>query len=127
MANNDRIIVIHSFNSPIEASIVKTKLDAYGIPCFLSEENLTHLTTPLLSGGVRLHIFERDIESVKSLMLEECLQKVEEDDLLRCPVCHSKRILSGSEKRFDPSSIAIFLLQVTKKHYCLDCETEFDH
>lgn len=57
---HSEIVVFRKFSSAIEASIAKAKLDAHDIPCFLTEENLTTLYTPLLSGGVRLHIFKQD-------------------------------------------------------------------
>ena len=127
MSEENRIIVLQKFDSLIEANIVKTKLDAYGIPCFLSEENVTFLTTPLLSGGIRLHIFEQDKEQVIKLLLEESLQKAEEtDDLVICPACRSKRILALSSEGFNLAAVVKFILQLTGRHYCLDCQTEFD-
>jgi len=126
MEGKKRIIVLQTFNNHIEANIIKTKLDAYGIPCFLSQENVTLLTTHLLSGGIRLHIFEEDQEQVVQLLTEEYIKAHEEDDLLKCPSCNSKRILDFSTKRFDPASLVKFILQLTKQHYCLDCEAEFN-
>lgn len=126
MADQDRIIVVQVFDNLIEANIVKTKLDAYGIPCFLSEENLTHMITSFLSGGIRLHIFEQDKEQVLQLLVQESLQKTEDDDLVKCPVCKSRKVLSMSSTRFDPASVVKFILQLTKRHYCLECEAEFD-
>ena len=69
----EKIVVFDSYNTGVEANLVKTKLDAYGIPCFLSEENFTSLL-PIrndLFPGVRLHIFERDRERVKEILAEE--------------------------------------------------------
>lgn len=126
MVEQDPIIVIHSFDNFIEANIVKTKLDAYGIPCFLTEENMTFLTTSFLSGGIRLHIFEKDRDEVVQLLVHESLQRTEEDDLLRCPKCGSRKILNFSSARFDNSQVVKFILQLTKRHYCIQCETEFD-
>jgi hypothetical protein len=125
MPDNNPIIVLQTFDSPIEANIIKAKLDAYGIPCFLSEEHLTALTTPLLSGGIRLHIFQHDKEQVVQLLTQESLRKSEEDDLMICPNCKSRRILTMSDDRFDPAAVVKFILQLTKRHYCLDCKTEF--
>ena len=125
MDRPDNIIVIHSFDDVIEANIVKTKLDAYGIPCFLSQENLTSLTTALLSGGVRLHIFEQDRDEVLRLFMEESIKHVD-DDLLLCPTCRSRKILKLEGSRFDPSRVVKFILQLTKRHYCVECEAEFD-
>jgi DNA-directed RNA polymerase subunit RPC12/RpoP len=127
MEEQRAIVVFGAFNSLIEANIVKSKLDAYGIPCFLSEENVTFLTTPILSGGIRLHIFEEDRERVSEIMVNDNLQKNEDDDLISCPNCRSKRILNVSRDGFDPAKVVKYLLQLSKRHYCLDCEAEFDH
>ena len=37
------IVVLMNFRESISANIVKNKLDAYGVPCFLTEENLSNL------------------------------------------------------------------------------------
>lgn len=126
MPDQDSIIVAHRFHSFIEANLAKAKLDAYGVPCFLTEENVTFLTTALLSGGIRLHIFEQDKERVEQLLTENNLQKSEEDDLMCCPACGSKRILDVSSERLNPSTVVKFILQLNKRHYCTDCEAEFD-
>jgi hypothetical protein len=39
MQDQNPIIVLQKFDNFIAANIIKAKLDAYGIPCFLSEEN----------------------------------------------------------------------------------------
>lgn len=73
MPESEKIIIYHAFDNGIEANIAKTKLDAYGIPCFLTDENFTGLY-PLkndLFPGVRLHIFEQDAEAVKTILEEE--------------------------------------------------------
>jgi Putative prokaryotic signal transducing protein len=73
MEKAEKIIIYASFDNVIAANIAKTKLDAYGIPCFLTEENLTNLY-PLRNDifpGVRLHIFENDREQAKNILEEE--------------------------------------------------------
>jgi Putative prokaryotic signal transducing protein len=70
MEEPEKIIIYTAFDNVIAANIAKTKLDAYGIPCFLTEENFTGLY-PLRNDifpGVRLHIFEQDSERVKELL-----------------------------------------------------------
>lgn len=126
MADLDPIVVIHTFNNPIDAHIIKTKLDAYGVPCYLSQEHLTTLTTPLLSGGIRLHIFEKDRDEAVRVLLISSGWVNEEDDLISCPVCRSKKVLGFRKDGFEPNSMVKLILQVSKNHYCLDCETEFD-
>lgn len=68
----EKIIQYRSFDTAIEANLAKTKLDAYGIPCFLTEENFTNLY-PIRNDifpGVRLHLFEKDKERADEVLRE---------------------------------------------------------
>jgi hypothetical protein len=70
MNQPEKIIIYSSFDNVIAANIAKTKLDAYGIPCFLTEENFTSLY-PIRNDifpGVRLHIFELDFDRAKEIL-----------------------------------------------------------
>lgn len=70
----------------MQANLAKTKLDAYGIPCFLTDENLTNLY-PIRNAifpGVRLHIFEHDADEVKTILLDD-----PEESFIKCPRCGS--------------------------------------
>lgn len=60
--NEDKIIVFKKYESVMAANLAKTKLDAYGIPCFLSNETISSLyALPHMKGmEVSLHIFEND-------------------------------------------------------------------
>jgi Putative prokaryotic signal transducing protein len=72
MEDQEKIIVFAVYDSVIDANIIKTKLDAYGIPCFLTDENISSLY-PLLGNsfsGARLHVFENDVEQVKQILSE---------------------------------------------------------
>ena len=69
MTEHDEIIVLRKFETSIEANIVKSKLDAYGIPCFLTEENMANLypgASSLMNFNVRLHLFSRDLEKAQA-------------------------------------------------------------
>ena len=73
MEEKDKIIVYASFDTIVEANLAKTKLDAYGIPCFLSDENFVSLY-PIrneLFPGARLHIFEKDKSRVTEILSSE--------------------------------------------------------
>lgn len=62
MEEENKIVVFKAFDTAIEANLAKTKLDAYGIPCFLTDENFMNIY-PIRNQyfpGVRLHIFEND-------------------------------------------------------------------
>ena len=68
MEELEPIIVVKKFDHFVEASLAKSKLESEDIPCFLTEEHLTQLYTPLLSGGIRLHIFKKDEEKVLKIL-----------------------------------------------------------
>jgi Putative prokaryotic signal transducing protein len=71
--NEDKIILYRSFDTVIEAYLAKTKLDAYGVPCFLTEEHFTNLY-PIRNAifpGVRLHIFEKDRGRASEVLRDE--------------------------------------------------------
>ena len=73
MEPQEKIVIYDAYNTVMEANLAKTKLDAYGIPCFLTEENFTNLY-PIRNAifpGVRLHIFEIDQERVKEILTDE--------------------------------------------------------
>ena len=128
--DRDEIIVLRKFGNQIEANIVKTKLDAFDIPCFLTEENLTQLTTPLLSGGIRLHIFAADQERAIEILEKINVAKMDEDSIMQCPHCHSKKILGNHKDSIHTrmsKAITDTLLGLSKPYYCLDCGEEFDN
>jgi len=58
---DDEIIVYRTFYNPIEANIIKAKLEDSGIPCFLTDENVATIQ-PLFNqaiGGVKLNVLRR--------------------------------------------------------------------
>lgn len=67
---NKKVIVLAAYPSVIEANLAKTKLDAYGIPCFLTDEYLASLypLTYFTAGQVRLHIFQDDLEQAREVL-----------------------------------------------------------
>ncbi len=72
MKEQDQIIVLRTFAGNIEASLAKSKLDAHGIPCFLTEESLAGLF-PVQNPGlsVRLHVFKQDADQARALLDDE--------------------------------------------------------
>jgi uncharacterized protein with PIN domain len=131
MEDQDKIIVLKSFNNPIDASIAKSKLDAYGIPCFLSDENLGTLY-PVQNPrfiGVRLHLFERDADQAKQVLHDTVMYT--EDDALCCPRCRSANIEVTNARQVS-SRVLNFLKSLTasiflkrKIYVCKDCHFEF--
>ncbi len=130
----EKIIVFDSFDNVIKANIIKTKLDAYGIPCFLTGEHFVNVY-PIrneLFPGVRLCIFEKDLERVREILVEE---PIPESDILRCPRCGSKNVVFEEGKKSQSRSFLFFVmfflilfpLTARKKVYwCKNCENEFN-
>jgi hypothetical protein len=67
---SDKIVVYAVYDSVIDANIIKTKLDAYGIPCFLTGENISNLYPLPANGfsGTRLHVFENDVSQIDDIL-----------------------------------------------------------
>ena len=133
MDDAGEIVVFRLFDSAIDANIVKSKLDAYGIPCFLTEENLANLYPgqPVLPFRVRLHLFARDADQAHQILAENPLSL--EDDVIRCPNCSSTAI----DRDFPKALSATFWMSLKvlffgiffpqqKINHCRDCDFEFD-
>ena len=146
----DKIVVFQSYYNPIEASIIKERLMANGIRCFLSDEH-TSTINPLYNqalGGVKLRLFEEDVQSAKSILADEVMEiNLEEigvedsDEQLPdvasvdqvCINCGSSNVgyVHSTKRRFSVFTMIIsFLLFVypfkaRKSHHCFDCQTEF--
>lgn len=134
----DKIIVLQTFYNPIEANIVKARLLDSGIQCFLSDENTISIN-PLYNqalGGVKLHLFERDVVSAKSILQNDGGQisiDEEEAGIEVCPNCGSTHVayVQATKNRFSILTIIVsFLLfiypfKVRKAYHCFDCQHEF--
>lgn len=126
----DDIIVFRHFDTVIDANIAKTKLDAYGVPCFLTEENMSNLYPgqPFLAFKVRLHLFARDEEQAQAILEDQTSLFAETDSVTRCPKCNSSRITRDFPKEDSDSLTFLFfgvLFPHKKVNHCLDCDNEF--
>lgn len=136
----DKIIVYTSYYNPIEANIVKSKLQDSDIPCFLTDENISTIN-PLYNqavGGVKLNIFERDIEKINLLLAESVTEinlaeePIDEEKVV-CPKCNSSNVSYGqaTKNRFSwwvaVLSIIIFIYPFKAKscYHCYQCGNEF--
>lgn len=146
----DKIVVFETFYNPIEANIVKSRLMDAGIQCFLSDEN-TITINPLYTqalGGVKLHLFERDVEAAKNVLQDEGVQDAldqvvdegfkaddqEAQSLKVCPNCGSPNVgyVQATKRRFGIFTVIVsFLLMIypfsaKKTNHCFDCGYEFE-
>jgi len=143
---DDKIVVYQTFTDTIEANIVKGLLDSYGVECFLSDENMSTLYSqysPAI-GGVKLNVFEKDIEQINKLLESENIDpenasmNPNEEIGTICPKCKSTNVSYGGsvKKKFGLWSAVVFsLISVfamisypfyqRKAFHCFDCEHEF--
>ena len=73
MDNSDRIITFKTFYDPVLAHIIKARLEANGISCFVSDEN-TIVANPFYNqalGGIKLNIFEYDYEKCTAILADD--------------------------------------------------------
>lgn len=125
-----KIIVYDAYDTVMAANLVKTKLDAYGIPCFLSDEHFSGLY-PIrneLFSGVRIHIFEKDKDRVNEILAE---QNKSETETLHCPYCGSENIKINTDRKNILNSILTsvlmgLFLHPKKTYRCLNCLKEFE-
>jgi hypothetical protein len=83
------IIKLRHFNNAIDANIAQSKLDAYGIPCFLTNEHFANLYPShfLSSFQVMLYVFQEDASSALQILDGAAL--VPE---VVCPKCASNNL-----------------------------------
>lgn len=139
--NSDKIIVFQTFSDPIQANIVKGLLSSYAIECFLSDENIVTLNALYSNavGGVKLNVFERDIERISEILQSENLlpkidsPEIKEQIQIVCPKCHSINVsYGGSVKRkfgyldaLLPILLMIYPFSMRKVYHCFECGYEF--
>ena len=66
------MITIKTFDNPVEAHILKSRLESEGIHCYLFDENIVTLN-PLynqMTGGIKLNIMESDISKANEILTE---------------------------------------------------------
>lgn len=70
MATDDRIITFETYYNPMLAEIIRAKLEANGIPGFLSDESIGTVY-PVYNqgaGGIKLNILEKDMERAREIV-----------------------------------------------------------
>jgi len=143
---NDRTVVYSTYYNPIEANIIKARLADSGFSCFLADENVITLN-PLYNqavGGVKLIVFERDVEEINALLAENIEldqqdglseEKQIPEDGLACLECGSNNVSYGMATKHKHSwwvIVVSFLLggvypfKGNKCYHCYSCGHEFE-
>ena len=137
----DKIVVYQSFIDPIKAHIVKGLLVSCGIECFLSDVHMVtvNLMYSQAIGGVKLNVFQRDIEKINTLLRAEQIEPVtdlsdnNDESGIHCPLCNSANVsYGGSINRkfgywhlFIPLLLMVYPCTIRKAYHCFDCHHEF--
>jgi hypothetical protein len=144
MITDDKIITFESYYDPMLAHIVRSRLEANGIPCFIADEN-TIAANPLYNqatGGVKIKIFERDLERCKEILATEGdlheQDHFEIDDetntYVVCPYCASTNVRNISENKDEGEwpallgsiSDLINPFHSKKNWHCFNCKQDFE-
>jgi DNA-directed RNA polymerase subunit RPC12/RpoP len=138
----DKIITYASYYDPMLAHLIRTKLEDNDIPCFVADENFL-TANPIYNqaaGGIKLKIFERDLERCKEILAEDdaLLEQANAEDLssdaVICPYCGSTDVRYGSatEKKISwvaavlSMCLAIFPFFANKAWHCFNCGKDFE-
>lgn len=142
---DDKIIWYKTFYNPIEANIVRAKLEDSGYACFLTDENINTIQ-PLYNqavGGVKLMVFERDMTEIDLLLSEKSVletvdaqsdnDKTVNEAKITCGKCGSENVAYGqaNKRRFSwwvtavSLLLAVYPFKVNKCYHCYDCGNEF--
>jgi hypothetical protein len=62
---------VATFNKSEQAHLLRTRLEAAGIPAFLVDENVTQMEWALLTGGVRVQVADEDVEAARKLLVAQ--------------------------------------------------------
>ncbi len=145
----DNIIVLDSYYEPLTAHLARTRLEAAGIACFLTNENLASLNriySPV-AGGVRLHVYARDAARAAEVLRPPTPMRAERGGAgepgaaadeapattaIRCPRCGSDDVRSAAPAGPGAAGWLDGLLErlrqqllETPAHHCFHCGLDF--
>ncbi|WP_374950867.1 DUF2007 domain-containing protein [Mucilaginibacter sp.] len=139
--NGDKIITYASYYDPMLAQIIRSKLEDNDIPCFIADENFL-TANPIYNqaaGGIKLKIFERDMERCREVLAEddaliaESHEEDTSDSPVVCPYCGSVDVRHGAatEKKHHWMNrifmilLSIFPFYANKAWHCFNCGKDF--
>jgi hypothetical protein len=135
---DDKIVTLDIFYDPMLAEITRGRLEANGIDCFIADDiNVSlNLLYTITYGGVKLRVFEHDIEKCRQILAEDVtlLDEVEITEETICPYCHSANVRYGAatvRKTNWFGIITAFLFftypfYARKAWHCFNCGKDFD-
>ncbi len=141
---SENIIVLDSYYEPLAAHLARTRLEAAGIACFLTNENLVSLNRMYspVAGGVRLHVYERDAARATEALREPPVMQalrgglaeppVENATSQHCPRCGSQEVSYDAAAEPGAAHWFVALLSRLRRyplqgraHHCFHCGLNF--
>ena len=141
----ENIVVFESYYEPLAAHLARTRLEAAGIPCFLTNENLVSLNRMYspVAGGVRLHVYQRDVARAAEVLREPAVMQAVRGgqaepeaappaDALTCPRCGSHDVTFDAAARPGAANWFVALLSRLRRYplqgrayHCFHCGLNF--
>jgi hypothetical protein len=135
----DKIVTFESYQDPMLAEIIRGRLEANGIDCFMADGN-TIGANPLYSialGGVKIKVFEKDVDKCKAILHEpediELTDEMPIETATTCPYCVSANVRYGAStvRKTNWLGALISFFSMTypviarKAWHCFNCGKEF--
>lgn len=131
----ERFVTIATFNDFTEAHIMKGRLEASGILCFLADQNIVAAQPfyALAVGGIKLQVTEGDVEEAHKILsdihtgdneyvlddsIDLAAPELKNSSDVRCPNCGSNLI---EEETRTPSIFSFRFLFGSHKYKCNNC------
>lgn len=132
----EKLITIATFSQPIEADLVKSKLESENIECFIADQNVIQWNWLYSNavGGIKVQVRESDakraLEVIKSKSEElDFSEKDAKIVTLKCPKCNSSTV---TYEKFAKKILFISWLFLgiplpflKRKYRCIDCGYEW--
>ncbi len=141
---SENIIVLDSYYEPLAAHLARTQLEAAGIPCFLTNENLVSLNRMYspVAGGVRLHVYQRDAARAAEVLRPPVVMQAVRGgqaepaaspaDAIACPRCGSAEVATDAAAEPGAAHWFVALLSRLRRyplqgraHHCFHCGLNF--
>jgi hypothetical protein len=136
---DDKIVTLEAFYDPMLAEIIRARLEANGISCFIADGN-TIGANPLYNqalGGIKLKVFEHDIEKCREILAQPEEITVEnsitDEAETTCPYCNSANVRYGAATETKSTvlhTLTALLLSTypipKKAWHCFSCGRDFE-
>jgi len=144
MKIDGKIITFESYYDPMLAHIVRTRLEANGVSCFIADEN-TLGANPIYNqaaGGVKLKIFEHDLDRCREILaVEGDMHERDHFEIdnttntyVLCPYCASTNVgnIKDDNDKVEPNTLFNSFMNLINPFYaqkswhCFNCRQNFE-